>query len=209
MTPASQQALSVLRRTENFEWYVIPLLALVVYAYINEAEKKNWNVVLCGLLLWVSEFTWEMFNALILHFTQYAAMWITPGKSAYVILSGLNIEICFMFALAGMVVVKSLPADRAKKILGLPNRVLVPLLWGLCCVFVEVLLNRIGLLVWDYSWWNWPNVYLLLVGYTLPFYLITWAHDHLSLRIKTIILLSWLAFNVALWLIFVTGLGWI
>ena len=100
MTSASQQALSVLRSTDNFQWYVVPLLALVMYAYINEAEKKNWNAVVCGLLLWVSEFTWEIFNALILHFTQYAGMWITPGKSAYVILAGLNIEIWFMFALA-------------------------------------------------------------------------------------------------------------
>ncbi|HPQ67541.1 MAG TPA: hypothetical protein PKW95_00340 [bacterium] len=209
MTPASQQALAVLRSTDNFQWYVVPLLALVMYAYINEAEKKNWNAVLCGLLLWISEFTWEIFNALILHFTRYAGMWITPGKSAYVILAGLNVEIWFMFALAGMVVAKSLPKDRAKKILGLPNRVLVPLLWGAICTFIEVLLNQVGVLVWDFWWWRWPHVYLLYIGYTLPFFLMTWAHDYLSTRSKTIILLSWVAFNIVLWLVLVVWLGWI
>ena len=37
----TQMALSILRKGDNFQWYVITLLALVVYVYTNEVAKKN------------------------------------------------------------------------------------------------------------------------------------------------------------------------
>ena len=36
---ATQQALDILRSGETFQWYVITLLALVVYAYANEYPR--------------------------------------------------------------------------------------------------------------------------------------------------------------------------
>ena len=39
----TQQALSILRSGENFQWYVITLLALVIYVYGNEISHKNWR----------------------------------------------------------------------------------------------------------------------------------------------------------------------
>ena len=33
MTEASQQVLQVLRSTENLQWHVVPLIALVMYIY--------------------------------------------------------------------------------------------------------------------------------------------------------------------------------
>jgi len=41
MTDFSMQALARLRDGSNFQWYVIPLLSFVFYAYTIEAEKKN------------------------------------------------------------------------------------------------------------------------------------------------------------------------
>ncbi len=35
----TQQALAILRSGEPFQWYVITLLALVVYVYFNEISK--------------------------------------------------------------------------------------------------------------------------------------------------------------------------
>jgi hypothetical protein len=49
MTEAAQQALSILRDAEQFNWYVIPLLAFTFYVYTVEAERKNWNLILAGL----------------------------------------------------------------------------------------------------------------------------------------------------------------
>jgi hypothetical protein len=43
---ATQQALELLRSGEPFQWYVITLLALVVYVYANEVSKMNWYVVI-------------------------------------------------------------------------------------------------------------------------------------------------------------------
>lgn len=37
----TQMALSILRKGDNFQWYVITLLALVVDVYTNEAAKKK------------------------------------------------------------------------------------------------------------------------------------------------------------------------
>jgi hypothetical protein len=36
---ATQQALSILRSGQFFQWYVITLLALAVYIYANEISK--------------------------------------------------------------------------------------------------------------------------------------------------------------------------
>jgi hypothetical protein len=45
------QALGILRSGENFQWYVIALLALVIYVYFNEVQKRNWRGIAAGLSL--------------------------------------------------------------------------------------------------------------------------------------------------------------
>jgi len=209
MTAASLAALDRLRSPDHFEWYLVPLLAFVIYVYTTEIEKRNWHAVLAGLLFAAAEFTWEILNALLLVLTDYAPLWSTPGDSAYVILVGLNIEIYMMFCVAGVVLFKMLPADRHRRIFGVPNRVLIPAALGLFCMFVEVLLNQWDALVWDWPFWNWPNVYLLFFGYTLPFLGIAWVYDKLSLRTKAVALGVWLAVDIACWILFVNILHWI
>jgi hypothetical protein len=56
MTDASLKALSVLRDPSHLQWYVVPLLALAVYLYAVEVERKSWDLVLTGLILWTGEF---------------------------------------------------------------------------------------------------------------------------------------------------------
>jgi len=209
MTDASNRALEILRSPDHFQWYLIPLLACILYVYIVEIQKRNWHVVLAGLILSASEFCWEMLNALVLHFSQYSAVWTTPGDTAYLILVGLNIEIWMMFFVAGVIVLKTLPGDKTIKILGLPNRVMIPLLWGLFCAFVETVLNRWDALVWAYSWWNWPSIYLVVVGYTVPFLLITWVYDTFSIKSKVYVLLFFLITDAIMWIVFVNALKWI
>jgi hypothetical protein len=209
MTPESLQTLGALRNLGYFKWYLVPLLAFVIYVYAVEIEKRNWNGILIGLLFSAGEFCWEMINGLVLYFTQYSAIWTTPADSAYIILAGLNIEIFLMFFIAGVIVTKTLPADRGMKILGLPNRILIPVLWGIFCTLVEVTLNRMNVLIWEYSWWRWPHIYIIIVNYTAPFLLIAWAYDRLSLRFKVRALIVFVLVDVVAWVVFSTILRWI
>jgi hypothetical protein len=199
MTDASQRALHLLRSPDHFQWYLIPLLAFILYVYVVEVQIKNWHVVLAGLILSAAEFTWEMLNALVLHVSQYSAVWTTPGDTAYLM----------MFFVAGVIVLKTLPEERTQKILGLPNRLIIPLAWGVFCAFIEVILNRWGALVWAYTWWNWPNVYLIVLGYSVPFLLITWVYDRTSISAKVYTLLFLIALNSIMWIVFVNVLEWI
>ena len=71
MTPAAAQALSILRDSSQYQWYVIPLFALIVYVYAVEVEKRNWNLVFAGLAFWGMDWFNEIWNGLVFHFTQY------------------------------------------------------------------------------------------------------------------------------------------
>ncbi len=185
ITESAKQALSILRDGSQFQWYVIPLFAFVVYVYASEVERKNWNLVFAGLAYWGMDWFNEIVNGLVFHFTQYAPVWGAPGKTAYLILIGLNIEICFMFAIAGITFSKMLLSDKRLKILGIPNRLFIAVGGSIFCVFVEVLLNQVGALTWDYSWWNLKAPWLIVIFGYLTFFLVSfWVFDMESIRKK-------------------------
>jgi hypothetical protein len=210
MTLSALEAQRILRDGSQFQWYVIPLFALVVYVYASEIEKRNWDLVLAGLAFWGMDWFNETWNALVLHFTQYAPVWGTPGKTAFLILIGLNIEICFMFAVSGVVFTKMLPADKTLKILGVPNRLFFAGTGSAFCVFVECLLNQVGALTWDYGWWNRGAPWLIfLIGY-LPFFLVAFRiFDMDSLRRKVAIVSALYVFNAIGLILFAGILHWI
>jgi len=170
-TPASLEALSKLRTLNpDSGWYIIPLLAIVLYIYGVEIKKaretNNWNTVFAGLTVLGLDLINEIWNALVFSFTNYSAFWTTPGASAYIIMIGWNIEIAFMFSLAGIVFAKFLPDDKNKKMLGLPNRWAYAIGFALFCVIVEIFLNLGNYLIWEYVWWHWYNpVLIFLIGY--------------------------------------------
>lgn len=210
MTESAQQALSILRDGSLFQWYVIPLFALVVYVYANEIEKRNWSLVFAGLAFWGMDWFNEIWNGLVLHLTQYAPVWGAPGKTAYLILAGLNIEICFMFAIAGIGFAKMLPWDKKRKILGIPNRWLFAIVGSAFCVFVEYLLNAVGALIWEYPWWNTSAPWLIfLVGYLYFFLVSFWVLDMESIKKKVITVGAILAFDVICLVVFMGILKWI
>ncbi len=185
MTPSALEAQRILRDGSQFQWYVVPLLALVVYVYAVEVERRNWHLVLNGLALWGIDWFNEIWNGLVLHFTQYAPLWGAPGKTAYLILIGLNIEICFMFAVAGIVFSKMLPADKKRTIMGVPNRLFFAVIFAAFCAFVEYLLNCAGLLSWDYTWWSRSAPWVIFLFGYLPFLLVNfWIFDIERLKLK-------------------------
>ncbi len=209
-TDSAAQALGILRNPVTFQWYVIPLFALIVYVYTVEVEKRNWSLVFAGLAFWGMDWFNEIWNGLVFHFTNYAPVWGAPGKTAYLLLIGLNIEICFMFAIAGIAFSKMLPADKKMKILGIPNRLGFAVIGSLFCVVVELVLNAAGALTWDYTWWNIGAPWLIfLVGY-LPFFLVSfWVFDMPTVRQKALTASSILGFDLACLVVFAGVLGWI
>jgi hypothetical protein len=210
VTEASEQALKILRDESLFQWYLIPLLALVVYVYAVEVERRNWSAIFAGLAFYGMDLFNETWNALVLHFTDRSAVWTTPGDTAYLIFVGLTIEISAMFAIAGVAFTKMLPADKSLKILGIPNRWLFAVVNAILCVFVEVLLNRADVLVWEYPWWNFPNIGLIvLLGY-LPFMAVSfWVYDMEKIRNKIATVLVIYAVNLSAIILFAGLLGWI
>ncbi len=200
----------MLRQTDHFHWVTVSLLLTVAYIYANEVERRNWSAVLAGLALWGVDWINEVANALVLHFTDRAAVWTTTGKTSFQILIGLNIEISFMFLIYGIVFVKFLPPDPALRILGIPNRVLMVALFSVLSVAVEVLLWAADVFHWEYWWWNFPNVTLIaLLGYATFFATAAWVYDT-SVRSKQLKIVGALAaIDVTLILLFGVILEWI
>ncbi len=183
MTKSASEALAILRDGNQFQWYIIPLFAIVVYIYFNEIGKRNWKPIFAGLAFWGMDWFNEIWNSLVFHFNGYAPVWGAPGKTAYLILVGLNIEICFMFAIAGLAFSKILPAEKSLRILNVPNRIFIAVAGALFCVIVEIWLNSIGALTWDYSWWNADSPTLIFLFGYLHFFLISfWIHDMQSIK---------------------------
>ena len=209
-TDATLRALKILRDGSQFQWYVIPFLMLVLYVYAVEIERKNWSLVLAGLAFWGMDWFNEIANGLFFHFTQYAPIWGAPGRTAFLILIGLDIEICFMFACAGIVVAKTLPADRRTKIAGLPNRWFVALCGSAFCVVVELFLNGVGALTWDYWWWNVRMPWLIfLFGYLTFFVVSFWVYDMPTIRQKVRTVGAIFAFDAVCLVVFAGMLEWI
>ena len=209
-TQSALEALKHLRDPSTFQWYVIPLFAFVVYVYAVEVERKNWNLLFAGLAFWGMDWFNEIWNSLVFHFTNYAPVWGASGNSAYEILIGLNIEISFMFAIAGIAFAKMLPEDKTMKIMGIPNRWFFAIVNSVFCVVVEILLNAAGVLTWDYSWWNITAPYLIVIFGYLTFFIVSyWVFDMKSLK-KKITTVS-IIFGIDLLAIIVFGfmLGWL
>ncbi len=209
-TRSALQALSILRDPSQFQWYVITLLLIVLYIYFAEIGKKNWSRVLAGLALWGMDWFNEIWNGLVFHFTNYAPVWGAPSKTAYLILIGLNIEICFMFAIMGIASTYLLPEDKNLKILGMPNRIFYAVGLSITSVIIENVLHAAGALTWDYSWWNVKAPWLIfLIGY-LPFFLVSfWVYDMKSVKNKVLVTGAILGFDLACLIVFGAVLKWI
>jgi hypothetical protein len=210
LTESATQALSILRDGSLFQWYVIPIFAFVVYVYAVEIERRNWNLVFAGLAFWGMDWFNEIWNSLVLHYSGYAPMWAAPGKTAFLILVGLNIEIMFMFAVAGIVFGKMLPPDTKLKILGVPNRIFIAVANSVFCVIVEIWLNSVGALTWDWKWWSTKSpIPIVLFGY-LHFFLVSyWVHDMKTVRAKIITVGSIFAVDAVALVVFGAFLGWL
>ncbi|MBT3254077.1 MAG: hypothetical protein HN995_10450 [Candidatus Marinimicrobia bacterium] len=206
----SQQAMTILRDGSNFQWYVIPLLAFVFYVYAIEMEKKNYVAVLAGLAFWGMDWFNEIMNSVIFKLAGWAPLWCAPGDTAYLILIGLNIEIMFMFAVSGIIWTKFLLPNKEDKILGVPNRWFIAIAGSIFCVFIEILLNAVDALTWDWAYWDANTPWLIfLFGYLTFFVVAFWVYDMPTMKQKLITVGTIWGVDVLAVLIFGFGLGWL
>jgi len=214
MTTASLQALEHLRDPHTLQWYVIPLLALVFHVYTTEIARArrsgDWNVVIAGLTLFGMDLCNETINGWILNLTQRSALWTAPGPSAMRTMVGWNIEIMFMFALAGIIFQNS--RSRApRRLFGVPEAWLLAAGYSALCVVVELVLNAGGLLVWEYAFWNASpaGVWLIfLLGYFHFYVAVILVTAMRSLRRKLVAVAAIYGVAVVLNVIGLGVLGW-
>ena len=216
LTQASEQALQGLRDLSTIQWYVIPIMAIVFYIYAVEMKKAretgNWDAVFAGLTLFGMDFINETWNGWVFHFSGRSAFWTTPGPTALRTMVGWNIEIMFMFAIAGIIYYHMLLPKREDRILGLPNRWFWAAFYAAFCVFIEVVLNIGGHLVWEYPWWNrsLAGIWLIfLFGYFHFFVAIIFMLSRKTMRGKLVFIAALYAV-AALANIFGLGImGWV
>src|SRR3954452_23300753 len=139
VTDFTREAERQLRESGHFHWSAVALLAFVFYVYAVEVERQRWDIVLAGIALWCMDWFNEVVNALVLHFTDRAAIWTETGATSYQILIGLNLETSMLFAVAGVVFCKYLPPRRT-----LAGRAWLVLGFSCLCVLVEILLHEMG-----------------------------------------------------------------
>ncbi|MBN2284046.1 MAG: hypothetical protein JXO48_09170 [Deltaproteobacteria bacterium] len=201
----TQQALSILRSGEPFQWYVIPLLALVVYVYFNEASKKNWKGIAAGLSLYMVHWLAEIINALIQYFSGHA-LWTVPTGTAFLLLVGVGVELSLMFSIAGLVFSKILPEDPKMKILGINNRLLVAVGNAAFFSIFEIFLAKTPAFVWVYPWWG---AFPVFVTVYIPFFVVSMFCYDWKPKTQVTVIGTMFAVNAGLMIVCAGLLHWI
>lgn len=201
----TEQALSILRKGDVFQWYFIPLFAFAVYAYFTEIERKNWRAVASGLALYGTHWFFEILNALIQHFSGHA-LWTVPGGTSFLLLVGVGWELSMMFAVAGLIFAKILPADPKAKILGVNNRAAIALANAAFFSVFEIFLAKTPAFHWVYPWWG---AFPVFVTVYVPFFLMAnFAYDWKP-RVQRLVIGSLFACDALMMLAFAGFLRWI
>lgn len=202
---ATQHALNILRSGDQFQWYVIALLVIVIYIYTNEYEKGNYRVIAGGLSLYMVHWLVEIANALIQHFSGHA-LWTVPSGTAFAILVGVGIEISLMFSIAGLAACKMMPKDPTQKILGLNNRLFFTIGNAALASILEMFLVQTPTFVWVYPWWGAFPVFMTVY---IPFFAAAcYGHDW-PVRTQKLFIGSLFSINATALVLFGAFLQWI
>jgi hypothetical protein len=202
---ATAQALAILRNGNVFQWYVITLLALAVYAYANEYSQKNWKGIAAGLSLYLVHWFYEILNALIQYFSGHA-LWTVPTGTSFLLLIGVGIELSFMFAIAGLALSKLLPEDPKLRILGINNRIFFAIANAAFFAIVEIFLVKTPAFVWVYPWWGAVPVFITVY---IPFFVISFLCYDWPPRMQRTFLLSLATVDAVMMIVFAGILHWI
>ena len=198
----SQQAMDLVnqiqvRSTENFNWTFIFILAVVFYVYWTEMHKKNYEVVYAGLALYGVHWLYEIVNAIIGHFAGYPLWAVSNESTTFILLVGVCWELSMMFALAGIISFKMLPADRATRYFskngkgGISCKLAGALAMALLFALVESFLAGTSnhSFIWVYEWWGVLPVFITTY---IPFFLASnYVPDMKPARRKAFLIGEW------------------
>jgi len=201
----TQQALAILRSGENFQWYVITLLALVMYIYTNEYSKKNWKGIAAGLSLYATHWFFEIINALIQKFSGHA-LWTVPTGTSWLLLVGVGIELSLMFSVAGLVLSKLLPEDPKAKILGINNRIFFAILNAALFSVIEIFLAMTPAFHWVYTWWGALPVFITVY---IPFFVVSFLCHDWKPKTQRLVIGILFGIDVLMMVVFAGILKWI
>lgn len=202
---ATDMALAILRKGDYFNLSVIFMLVVVLYIYFSEFQKKNYNTIVSGLILYGIHWFVEIVNSIIQAVSGHA-LWTVPSGTAYLILIGVGIELNLMFSIAGIVQSKLLPEDPKEKMLGLPKPLAIGIGNALLASIIEIFLIFTNTFVWVYEWWNALTVFIFVY---IPFFVVSaYAYYWKPKRQKIVILLLVLV-NLSLIIIFGGILHWL
>jgi len=163
---ATDKALSILRSGENFQWYVIFLLVLVLFIYFTEVGKENWKGIAAGMMLYMIHWFVEIVNALMQFYLGHA-LWTVPTGTAYLLLIGVGIELSLMFSIAGLAMSRILPGDPDAKMGPLPAKLVIGLGNAALASLIEIFLVMTPVFVWVWPWWNALTVFIFVY---IPFF---------------------------------------
>ncbi len=202
---ATQQALNILRNGEHFNWTVIPLLALVIYVYMNEISKKNWRGIAAGLALYMTHWFFEIVNALICKFSGHA-LWTVPTGTSFLLLVGVGIELSLMFSVAGLILTKILPEDPKTRILGIGSRWFFAIVNAALFAVIEIFLARTLAFIWVYPWWGSLPVFITVY---IPFFLAANFAYYWDTKKQRLFIGGLFLLNAILLIVFAVILKWI
>jgi hypothetical protein len=168
LRPLADMARAAVRSTDNFHWTFITILAIVVYIYANEYQRKNFAGIVAGLSLYMVHWLYEIANAIICAVSGYALCTVSSQSTSFILLIGVSWELSMMFSVAGLAMHKLLPPDPKKKILGINNRILFAVANAAFFSLVEVFLASTPAFIWVYPWWGTIPVFVTTY---IPFFL--------------------------------------
>lgn len=207
-TENTMNTLAIMRDGSQLSWSVIPMISLVIYALYLEADKKNWNRILAAFGFLLADLFNELINSIVCHWSEYAPVWGIKTATNYQLLIGWNIEIVCGFLLVGLASTMALPEDKHKKYFGINNRILFIAINSALSVGAEIMMNKAGLIYWQWPWWNAENPWLIfLLGYVPFFAVCYWVHDS-SIKRGLQIISGYLLLNASLMIVLAT-LSWL
>jgi hypothetical protein len=193
--PLADIARAAVRRTDNFHWTFIAILALVVYIYATEYQRRNFKGITAGLALYMVHWFYEIINAVICAATGYALWTVSPQSTSFILLIGVSWELSMMFSIAGIATHKLLPEDPKKKILGINNRILFAIANAVFFSLVEIFLASTPAFIWVYPWWGALPVFITTY---IPFFLAAFLVPDAKPKIQRLFIGSLAALNILL-----------
>ncbi|MDR2597183.1 MAG: hypothetical protein LBC76_07685 [Treponema sp.] len=191
----ADMAREAVRRTDNFHWTFIAILAFVVYIYASEYQRKNFKGIAAGLALYMVHWFYEIMNAVICAATGYALWTVSAKSTSFILLIGVSWELSMMFSIAGIATHKLLPEDPKKKISGINNRIFFAVGNAAFFSLVEIFLASTPAFIWVYPWWGAIPVFITTY---IPFFLAAFLVPDTKPKVQRIFIGSLAALNALL-----------